>query len=279
MVPGDQKLPARMGDAMVDLKGRKAVVTGASRGIGQATAIALAQAGADVASLHLHDPDSAERTAAGIESAGRRALMVEGDVGDADQMRRFGEQVTEQFGRIDIWVNNASRLLVRPFLEMAESEWHDLMASNLFGYYYGCRAALTEMVPRGAGRIVNVSSITATQPIADMSAYITAKGGVVALTKSLAVEFAPKGIAINAVAPGAIETPLTAHAFTDEVRRLYSQRIAVGRVGRPADIVGAILFLASDAAAYVCGHELVVDGGLHLNGNVGFNADPPATKS
>jgi NAD(P)-dependent dehydrogenase (short-subunit alcohol dehydrogenase family) len=183
--------------------------------------------------------------------------------------------VIAKFGRIDIWVNNASRLMVRPFLEMTDEEWHSLMASNLYGYYYGCRAALQDMVPRGRGRIVNVSSITDIQPIADMTAYITAKGGVVGLTKSLAVEFGGRGIAINAVAPGAIETPLTAHVYTDAVRQAYGQRIAVGRTGRPTDIVGAILFLASDAAEYVCGHELVVDGGMTINGTVGFAADAP----
>ena len=261
--------------SLFDLTGRVAVVTGASRGIGQATAIALAQAGADVASLHLHDPENAAVTTNGVRAARRECLMVAGDVGQAGDVAAFARAVVAKFGRIDIWVNNASRLMVQPFLEMADDDWHSLMASNLFGYYYGCRAALQDMVPRGRGRIVNVSSITDIQPIAGMSAYITAKGGVVALTKSLAVEFASQGIAINAVAPGAIETPLTAHVYTDAVRHAYGQRIAVGRTGRPTDIVGAILFLASDAAEYVCGHELVVDGGMTINGTVGFAVDSP----
>lgn len=261
--------------SMFDLTGRIAVITGASRGIGQATAIALARAGADIASLHLQDPENAAVTAKAVRDAGRECLMVAGDVGSASDVAEFARGVIAKFGRIDIWVNNASRLMVRPFLEMSDDEWHGLMASNLYGYYYGCRAALRDMAPRGRGRIVNVSSITDIQAISDMSAYITAKGGVVGLTKSLAVEFGGRGIAINAVAPGAIETPLTAHVYTDEVRRAYGQRIAVGRVGRPTDIVGAILFLASDAAEYVCGHELVVDGGMTINGTVGFAADAP----
>jgi NAD(P)-dependent dehydrogenase (short-subunit alcohol dehydrogenase family) len=129
------------------------------------------------------------------------------------------------------------------------------------------------MVPRGSGRIVNVSSITASQPISDMAPYICAKGGVVALTRALALEFGPQGIGINAIAPGAIETPLTATLYTPAVRSAYEERIALGRVGRPEDIARAILFLASDAAGYVAGHELVVDGGMTLNGNVGFVAD------
>lgn len=262
---------------MFDLQGRKAVVTGASRGIGQAVAISLAQAGADVASLHLPDAENARETVAGITAAGRRALMVEGDVARAEDVDRFAERVVREFGGIDIWVNNASRLMVRPFLEMTDAEWHSIMGSNLFGYYHGCRAALRAMVPRGRGRIINISSITDIQPIADLAAYVTAKGGVVGLTKALAVEFAPRGILINAVAPGAVETPLTAGVYTPQVRAAYNQRIAIGRVATPSDIVGAVLFLASDAAGYICGHELVVDGGMTINGTVGFAPDAPAS--
>jgi NAD(P)-dependent dehydrogenase (short-subunit alcohol dehydrogenase family) len=261
-----------------DLSGKRAVVTGASQGIGQETAIALAAAGADVASIHLPDPDGAATTIEGVERHGRRALMVEGTTADTTAVDEFADRVERELGPIDVWVNNAARILVRPFLEMGDDEWHDLLGSNLHGYYHGCRAALRRMVPRGAGRIVNVSSITARQPITDMSAYICAKGGVVGLTRALAVEFGPLGIGINAIAPGAIETPLTARVYTPEVRREYESRIALGRVGKPHDIASAIVFLASDAAAYMAGHELVVDGGMTLNGNVGFTPDPaPAT--
>ncbi|MBS1883632.1 MAG: glucose 1-dehydrogenase [Actinobacteria bacterium] len=261
---------------MYDLNGKRAVVTGASAGIGQATAIAFAEAGADVAGIHLADPEGAAATVAAVEKAGRRALLVEGTTASAEEVEAFADRVEDELGQIDVWVNNAARILVRPFLEMSDEEWHDLLGSNLHGYYHGCRAAVRRMAPRSSGRIVNVSSITATQPIAEMSAYITAKGGIVALTRALAVELGPRGITVNAVAPGATETELTRRVYTPPVRRAYEERIAVGRIGQPPDVAAAIVFLASDAAAYVTGHELVVDGGMTLNGSVGFSEDPPA---
>lgn len=257
---------------MRDLTGKCAVVTGASSGIGQATAAALAAAGADVASLHLPG-EGAETTAEMVRGLGREALMAEGDMADAVRVEEFAGEVEERLGPIDVWVNNAARIFVRPFLETSVEEWHDVLGSNLHGYYHGCRAALRRMVPRGSGRIVNVSSITATQPISEMSVYVTAKGGVVGLTRVLALEFARQGIGINAVAPGAIETALTTEFFTPEVRRDYGERIAAGRLGQPDDIADAVVFLASEEARYVVGQELIVDGGMVLNGNVGYSPD------
>jgi NAD(P)-dependent dehydrogenase (short-subunit alcohol dehydrogenase family) len=253
-----------------DLTGRQAVVTGASHGIGQAIAIALAQAGADVASLYLTDPEGAEATAEAIRGHGRHALMVQGSTADPDAVERFAEQVERDGGPIDIWVNNAGQLLVRPFVEMTVEEWRGLMATNLDGYMHGCRAAVKRMLPRGRGRIVNISSATDVQPISDLTAYVATKGGIVGLTRALALELGPRGITVNAVAPGAIHTPLTQDAYTPEVKAAYEAKIAVGRIGRPQDIAGAVVFLASDEAAYVTGHELLADGGLTLNGNVGF---------
>jgi NAD(P)-dependent dehydrogenase (short-subunit alcohol dehydrogenase family) len=254
----------------IDLTGKRAVVTGASQGIGAAAAVALARAGANVALDYKSSTVGAEQTAAAIRDAGREAVVLQGDTGDPEHVGELARACVDAWGGIDVWVNNAARLLVKPFLELTDDDWHGLLAANLHGYYYGCRAAARQMVAQGTGgRIVNVTSIVDIQPIAELTAYVTAKGGILGLTKTLAVELGAHGITVNALSPGATDTPLNKVAYTPEVRRNYERRIPLGRIASAEEIAEPIVFLASDASRYMTGHELVVDGGMILNGNVG----------
>ena len=249
------------------LEGRRAVVTGCAHGIGRAVGIALAEAGADVAGLDLDEEVAA--TGLAVEERGGRALMLTGDAGNSADIERLAAAAEAEWGGIDIWVNNAAKLMVKPLLETSDEDWHGLLAANLHGYFYGCRAATRRMAGAAGGRILNVTSAADILPVAELGAYIAAKGAIVALTKTLALELARYDITVNAIAPGATDTPLNKDAYTPEVRRTYEERIALGRIGSAEEVADAAVFLVSDAARYVTGHELVVDGGLTINGSVG----------
>ena len=255
-----------MGRAPFDLSGRSAVVTGASTGIGAAIAVALAHAGADVAGIALEE---APETTAAIEQEGRKAVMLVGSTGDRATVEDLAKTAVDRFGRIDIWVNNAARLLVKPLVEMTDDDWHGLLAANLHGYFYGCRAAAERMLAQGSGRIVNVGSAATVQAVPGLGAYTAAKGAIIGLTKVLALELAPANVTVNAVAPGATDTALNEEAYTPEVRQTYRERIPLGRIAEPEEVADVVVFLASDAARYVTGQELLVDGGLTINGAVG----------
>jgi NAD(P)-dependent dehydrogenase (short-subunit alcohol dehydrogenase family) len=245
-----------------DVSDRRVVVTGASSGIGEGIARAFGRAGARVAGISLEGDAPVD------------GIFVHGDTGDRTAVEELAQRVVGEWGGIDVWVNNAARLMVRPLVDTSDDDWHGLLRANLHGYFYGCRAAARQMLTQdGGGRIVNITSQADVQAVPGLAAYTAAKGAIVGLTKVLALELAPAGVTVNAVAPGAVDTPLNVNAYTPDVRRTYEERIPLGRIGSAEEIADVVVFLASDAARYVTGQELIVDGGLTINGAVGHARD------
>lgn len=248
----------------------RVVITGVSRGIGRATALAYASLGGRVAGLH-RDPDPAVSNALSdeIQAAGGEAMIRVGDTRNTTQVDALANEAAAAWGGIDVWVNNAARLLVKPFLEMDDEDWISLLDSNLIGYIRGARAAARHMVPARSGCIVNISSAVDPFPPTDMTGYVTAKGGVAGFTRSLAVELGPQGVRVNAISPGATETPLNEHSWTENIRATYRDRIPLRRIAASEEIADAIVMIGSHAARYITGQVILADGGLTLNGSVG----------
>ena len=247
---------------LFDLGGKVALVTGASRGLGQRMAVALARAGAELA-VTSRDPESLESVRAEIEALGRRALRLELDVRDHDSIRRAVGAALEHYGRIDILVNNAGCNRRKPALEVTWDDWNLVLDTNLRGAFFVAQAVAPTMIERGYGRIVNIGSLTSVFGYAEVGPYSASRGGVKQLTMSLADEWGRHGVTVNCLAPGWFHTAQTDALFqSEEWVASLRERIPLGRTGEPPDLDGAVVFLASDASAYVTGQTLLVDGGM-----------------
>jgi len=241
----------------IDLTGKVAFVTGSTRGIGHAIARALHAAGAKVAVVG-RDRARAEAVAAEL---GGRAAGVACDVAQADQVEAAIAAAEQALGPIDILVNNAGLTRDNILLRLTDADWNAVLDANLKGAFHTTRAVIKGMMKRRAGRIVNITSIVGLTGNKGQANYAASKAGLIGFTKSVAKEYASRGVLANCVAPGFIETDMTA-ALPDEARATLLQDIALGRLGRPEDVAGAVLFLASDLAGYMTGQVLVVDGGM-----------------
>jgi 2-deoxy-D-gluconate 3-dehydrogenase len=241
------------------LAGKVALVTGASRGLGAGMALGLAAAGADIV-LHASAPPA--DTALAVERLGRRATALAADLGDPAAPARLAADALAVYGRLDILINNAGIIRRQPADEHSDEFWDAVIEVNLSSVFRLSRAVGRHMLERGSGKIVNVASILSFQGGVTVPGYAAAKGGVAQLTKALANEWAGRGINVNAIAPGYMVTDNTAGLRADQVRtRQINERIPAGRWGTPADLAGAVVFLASPASDYVNGHVLAVDGG------------------
>jgi len=253
------------------LDGQVIVVTGAGRGIGRAIAIKLAEAGAKVVVNDLgvsadgegSDTNPAAEVAKEISDLGGVAIANHDSVAEWDSAHGIIQAAIDNFGRVDGLVNNAGIVRDNLLLRMKPEEWNDVLQTNLSGLFYTCKACLRGMMKRRSGRIINIASVIGVMGNAGQSNYAAAKAGVIGFSKSLAREVAPRGITVNVVAPGFIQTAMT-NRLGEEVRRSMVDQIPLGRIGQPDDVAAAVLFLASPAGAYITGETIHVNGGMSM---------------
>lgn len=244
------------------LENRVALVTGGSRGIGRAVALALARQGARVAiNYYPGQQEEAKNTQAEISSLGVPCQIIPADIGVREEVDRMVSAVEEAFGAPDILVNNAGITRDQLLLRMKDEDWHQVLTTDLTGVFYCCRAVLKYMLKKRWGRIVNIASVVGITGNAGQTNYSAAKAGVIGFTKSLAREAAGRGINVNAVAPGFIETGMTA-GLPKQAREEFIKRIPLGRPGKPEEVAEVVVFLTSSGADYITGHTIPVDGGM-----------------
>ena len=248
---------------MPELDGRIALVTGGSRGIGAVISRELGAAGAHVAVNYARDAESAGAVCAAVREAGGEATAIQGDVSTAEGAAALVETVESDVGPIGILVNNAGITRDDLIMRLSEEDWRDVIDTNLSGAFFTCRALSRPMLKRRAGVIVNITSIVGVHGNAGQSNYAASKAGLIGLTKALAKELGGRGIRVNAIAPGYIATELT-EALPDQAREAILSNTPLGRLGEPDDVARAVRFLCSDAAAFVTGEVLAVDGGLGI---------------
>lgn len=246
----------------INLENKTALVTGASRGLGKAIALKLASCGAGVALNYHSNDEAAEKVYKEITGMGVRAMLCKADVSDSEEVRQMVRQVIDEWGSIDILVNNAGIVRDALILRMSDETWNDVINTNLRSAYLCSKYALRSMISKRWGRIINISSLAGVIGNAGQANYSASKGGMIALTKSLAREVGPRNVTANAIAPGFIVTDMTTNNLPEESRDAMLERIPLGRFGTPEDIAELAAFLASEEAGYITAQVIGVDGGI-----------------
>ncbi len=245
------------------LTGKTALVTGGSRGIGRAIALELASQGANIVVNYTRNAEMADAVVREIEALGVKALAVQADVSKAAEAENLVEKSLATFGQIDLLINNAGITRDTLLIRMKEEDWDDVLQINLKGAFLMTKLVGKAMLKKKSGRIVNITSVVGVMGNAGQANYAASKAGLIGLTKSAAKEFAPRGITVNAVAPGFIRTDMT-DALTDDVKAKYAEAIPLGALGEAEDVARTVAFLCSEGARYITGQVLLVDGGLHI---------------